>query len=107
MNLSLRYIAASLLLIIFSFAIVPSALLHSFTDHTDSPDCYSAETTIHTEHQHCSILQLNLPPYFSCKENFFLHDFSAYRILASFIKEQFVSSEFYYFSLRAPPAVMA
>lgn len=58
---SLKTINKWVLLLLFSFAVIPPDFFHQFTSHHDTADCQTAETTVHTLHQHCASLQLSLP----------------------------------------------
>ena len=51
-----KYISG-LLLLTFTFVLVPKEAFHLLTDHTDTLDVYNTYSAISPKHTHCQILQ--------------------------------------------------
>lgn len=104
-----RRLVGLFLLAAISVFIFPKELIHEFYHHEDSVDLICSdgcEGHISNEHQHCDVLQLNLPPLYFHVIGF---SFPTSDLLCSLSVEScsnyhFASSPFLFF--RGPPSLV-
>lgn len=61
----IRKSCALLLLLVSGYFVVPAELVHELSFHEDTSDAFCEsgdDLSIGTEHHHCEVLQLNVPP---------------------------------------------
>jgi hypothetical protein len=102
-----KYIALFLLAIISAF-IVPKELVHELYEHTDTVHSWNHNETglpaLEQEHQHCDLLNFNVPLYFLSLNFFKTAEISFSNERIQQVTEIFFAPHIGLCSLRAPPA---
>ena len=69
----LRHIYAVFFLLLSLQVVIPAQLWHELMDHTDTHDCTheNGVTSVSTAHEHCFVLEINLPQIFHEQSDFY------------------------------------